>query len=1477
MYKLEYYYEQNLKAQYDLKSGEDIKTLGYQDCMYLLEKDDQISPVHLMVRCTDESLEVFPIGNVKIGNQVLPLQKWNKIVSGNTIILSNKTKICLKKIQQGKPKTDFSQQQGRIDFATMHASPENSNVYELPEDQRMKTIARPFENAKKPKAMTTAYQLDLDSDLLGKTIGTRYQVNRKIGSGAMGEVYEVWDKELQRKVALKIFKNADVNSLSGKRFLRESQTVIKLQHQNIVRVHDVGEYKNRPFFTMDLLEGQNLAEKLAQGPVTPREAMTWIYEIANAIHTAHEAKIIHRDIKPSNIIIHNQKAMLTDFGIARDMENYTQLTTAGESLGTPAYMSPEQAKGSLEEISPSSDIYSLGCVLYELLTGKSPFSGSPVEILQKVCTIDPPAVHRLNPEVHHDAVVITMKAMFKEKQYRYPDAQAMAKDIKCYLDGEPVETTLPPIWVSWKRQLYQNRAIAICIFSFIIVFLGILGRKVYMEHAAMAERKIQRDKYLQEAEAARKGMTPNTTFQDMMGISEKYTQAMILGAKDEDILEGKLDLSIHMADRILHRGNLNFAEALYYIAEQLHKQSNHQEDSRIAEGRKNLQEKRKQKIAQAAQVLEELKPDEGMEAIKDAALSLLRFQDILSEVKQEYKDTNNSGIQKALDIAIRCKYAKKEVPELNFLEKLLIELLPYSEDFLLEKKLQDGLEEDFALVRILCARLLGLIRSKASVPLLLKRIRFDISNDVLKACLQSLSLIEGGEDELVSELLSKENKISLEKLAFGGKWAVNPFLKLLKTEHKKTAREILVKIGKEAIKPLFYAFNHTISIEDKLELIEILGEIEDKEILQNFLTILKKGCEAEIEERILKFIAKTYYKNEEAGKLFISALDKSEGIQKHAFQGIANRKDSVALSKVFPYLSSSSENIQDLASNAIIAIGEEAIPMLLNELKEEKNENKNKILFILASLRNPYCLNYLIPMLSSNNANEIELAKKTIPMIGEEALPKLYQKFKESHIPTCKNILQVVSSIHTRDSIKFYHEAMKNERLANDAFQYVFHLGKEAIPLLIDILSTSKKESFIKQASCALGKIGMEAVPMLLDSLIKADVVVQENLSLALIEIGSPAREHLLPLLNSSDPNVRLRIIKILGKIKNPKDLSYFIKLLSDIPQIREEAQNAIVSMGKESIHDLIVQAEESKSFEEKAFILDMFGKIKDERAIPKLLSFLEDKRLYSKAAIALKEYGKGILPALLKEMKEAWESKYQLEKELPLQKQTSEQRRIREALESKDIKIKGIKLCISYMGQKEVLSPLKEIVEKTKNYDPEGIHSYIPFLLSPFKSEEVIKTLVSMSETSYDVFQRNCWISLEEIGKETIPFVVPLIGESRHHEFKVRIIAKNGYTAAPLLTKYFEEKPAQGHTIHSIITQMSPENKKHMVYQLTKILRTSKNIELLCGASSILGDIGHPDARLALERLKFHADHNVSRTAADALSKIQKNMGQKK
>ncbi|NUM34149.1 MAG: HEAT repeat domain-containing protein [Candidatus Brocadiae bacterium] len=1479
MYKLEYYYDQSLKAQYDLKNDEEIKTVGSQDCLYLLKQDEQISPVHLMLRIVNGSLEIFPIGNVQIAGQILPIQKWLKVETDQPIVLTQKTKIFFKK-NASVPETDFSQQQGKVDFATIHSKKEISNVYELPEEgQKARTVVKSFDSLKKQKNVTSSYSLDLDASLLGKTIGTRYQVNKKIGSGAMGDVYEVWDKELQRKVALKIFKNADMKSLSGKRFQREAQTVTKLQHQNIVRVHDVGEYKERPFFTMDLLEGQNLAEKIAQGSIAPREAMTWIHDIAHAVHTAHESKIIHRDIKPSNIIIHNQKAMLTDFGIARDMENYTQLTTAGESLGTPAYMSPEQAKGSLDEISYASDVYSLGCVLYELLTGKPPFSGSPVEVLHKVCTVDPPSVHRLNPEVHHDAVVIATKAMFKEKQYRYANAQEMAKDIKRYLDGEPIEGTLPPFWVSWKRLIYQNKAVAVCILFFALLLLGLSGRKAYLDYSFSLEQKMLKEKYLQQAESARKSITPNTTFQEMMKISELYTQATILGAKDEDILQGKLDLTLRMADRILHRGNLNFAEALYFIAEQQHKQSQQQENSMIAEGRKNIQEKRKQKLAQASQVLEELKPDESIESIKDASLSLLRFQDILSEVKEEYQNSDNAGIQKALDLAIRCQHAKKDVPELNFLEKHLIELLPYSEDFLLEQKLQDGLEEDFALVRILCARLLGLIRSKASIPLLLKRIRFDSSYDVVKACLQSLSLIEGGEEELIAEILSKDNKISLEKLGFCGKWAVNPMLRLLRTEYKKTAQEIILKIGKESVKPLLFSFNHSSSDQEKLEIIQLLGEIEDKEILQSFLAFMKKGTKPEIEEAILKSFCQIYYKQEETGKYFLAALDKSESMQKYAFEGISRRKDASALPKLFSLLSSSSESIQELACKAIIAIGDESFPMLLSALKEEEDSSsKLKILFILASLKNIQALPYLVPMLSSNNAKEVELARKAIPMLGEEAIPRLYQKFKESHIPTCKNILQVVSSIQTKESIKFYRDALQDERLANEAFQYISNLGKEAIPLLIGILVKHRKEDFIKQASHSLGQIGEDAVPYLLDAFVKSDVVAQENLSLGLVEIGAPARKHLIPLLSSSDPNVRLRIVKILGRWKDPQDLPTLLKLLSDIPQIREEVQNAIVFMGKNAIPDLIVQSEESKKFEEKAFILDMFGKIKDERSIPKLISFLEDKRLYSKTAVALKEYGKIILPYLLKEMKDAYESKERLEKELPLQKQTSEQRKIREMLEGKETKVKGIKLCVSYMGQKEVVPYLKEAIEKTRDVDPDGTFVYIPFLFSPFKSEEVIKTLVALSGKKYkDPFSVNCWFALEEIGKESIPFVVSLLGDGDYYDFKIRIIVKNGYTAAPLLIKYFEENPRHRHVIQAVVDNMSLENKKHMVYQLTKILRTSKNIELLCGASNILGDIGHPDARSALERLKFHTDSGVVKEATAALAKIQQNMEKKK
>lgn len=268
-----------------------------------------------------------------------------------------------------------------------------------------------------------------------------YELLEEIARGGMGVVFKARQKSLNRVVALKMIKSGELaDAEEVHRFHAEAEAAAHLDHPNIVPVYEVGEANGQHFFSMGLVEGESLSDRLKEGPLPPRDAAELIKNIAEAAQYAHEKEIVHRDLKPSNILIDSEgKPRVTDFGLAKRTDVDSSMTASGQVLGTPSYMPPEQAAGRTDKVGPHSDVYALGAILYCLLTGKPPFQAAHVvETIRQVLNEEPLSPRQLNPNIDRDLETICLKALHKEPQERYASARDMSQDLDRFLAGIPI-------------------------------------------------------------------------------------------------------------------------------------------------------------------------------------------------------------------------------------------------------------------------------------------------------------------------------------------------------------------------------------------------------------------------------------------------------------------------------------------------------------------------------------------------------------------------------------------------------------------------------------------------------------------------------------------------------------------------------------------------------------------------------------------------------------------------------------------------------------------------------------------------------------------------------------------------------------------------------------------------------------------------------------------------------------------------------
>jgi hypothetical protein len=338
-----------------------------------------------------------------------------------------------------------------------------SSAYRAIEGRADATPNEPTANTEPVAENAGSVKVEQARDLPSQIGG--YEIIGELGHGGMGVVYKAMQIQLNRPVALKMIHAKAIANLDDRvRFLAEAETVAKLRHPNIVQIFEIGLHEKQPFIALEFIDGGSLADQLRRTPQSPRAAARLAEILARTIHHVHQQGVVHCDLKPANILMHVAEGRLpsdgsgvraagsagsgkwksavpkiTDFGLAKHLGVSEGLVGSDEVMGTPHYMAPEQAQGHAELIGPATDIYALGAILYELLTGRPPFMADhPKEVMLQAITMEPPSVRRLQPQTPLDVATICMKCLEKQPKDRYATAGELAEDLRRFLEGEPI-------------------------------------------------------------------------------------------------------------------------------------------------------------------------------------------------------------------------------------------------------------------------------------------------------------------------------------------------------------------------------------------------------------------------------------------------------------------------------------------------------------------------------------------------------------------------------------------------------------------------------------------------------------------------------------------------------------------------------------------------------------------------------------------------------------------------------------------------------------------------------------------------------------------------------------------------------------------------------------------------------------------------------------------------------------------------------
>jgi tetratricopeptide (TPR) repeat protein len=424
-----------------------------------------------------------------------------------------------------------------------------------------------------------------------------YELLKVLGRGGMGVVYQVRQVRLQRLVALKMIRNSNLAGAEEMaRFQTEARAVAQLQHPHIVQIYEVGETDGLPFFSLEYVDGGTLARKLSGNPLPAPAAAQLVETLARAMYFAHERGIIHRDLKPNNVLLTTDGTpKIADFGLAKLLHSDAGQTQSGAILGTPSYMAPEQAAGQLKVIGPTTDVYALGAILYEVITGRPPFrAATVVETMEQVRLQDLLPPSQLQPRLPRDLETICLKCLEKDRAKRYLTAQDLADDLLRFLQDRPIHARPATRWEQFWKFARRNRTLVGGLAGILVaLLLGITGTSIGLvravhagQRAAQAETSLAAELTHTRAAAAELEVSVAKVAQQRgqwQSALDHYAQALHLGYEDEialrlemikcrnnlggnivpevDALGERPDLGKHRASYLLIKGRVTFGRS----------------------------------------------------------------------------------------------------------------------------------------------------------------------------------------------------------------------------------------------------------------------------------------------------------------------------------------------------------------------------------------------------------------------------------------------------------------------------------------------------------------------------------------------------------------------------------------------------------------------------------------------------------------------------------------------------------------------------------------------------------------------------------------------------------------------------------------------------------------------------------------------------------------------------------------------------